>query len=350
MPEDNEQKGGQTTSGLRHWIEATFAFRQGLGAPKLGLGPYANVIDLGDGRGLAFCTDGVGTKVLVAQMLDRYDTVGIDCVAMNVNDLICIGAEPLSLVDYIAVEEQDPSFLEAIAKGLHEGARQAGITVVGGEIAQLPEIIKGERPGRGFDLAASAVGIVRLDQLILGEDIRPGDALVGLASSGIHSNGLTLARRVLFQDRGMDPSTRPDELGRSIAEELLEPTRIYVTPIMEMLRSSLHIRGLFHVTGEGLLNLTRHRSEIDWIINRLPKTPPIFSLIRLYGQLSDREMYTAFNMGLGFCVAVPPEEVESVIEIAGKHGIPAWAVGHAAAQKGPKKRVVVEPKGLELTP
>ncbi|MDO8688482.1 MAG: AIR synthase related protein, partial [Dehalococcoidia bacterium] len=126
MPEDSEQKGGQALSGLRRWIEATFAFRQGIGAPRLGLGPYANVIDLGDGRGLAFCTDGVGTKVLVAQMLDRYDTIGIDCVAMNVNDLICIGAEPLSLVDYIAVEEQEPSFLEAIAKGLHDGARQAG--------------------------------------------------------------------------------------------------------------------------------------------------------------------------------------------------------------------------------
>lgn len=348
MPKDSEQKGGEAMSGLRRWIEGTFEFRKGIGAPRLALGPYANVVDLGDGRGLAFCTDGVGTKVLVAQMLDRYDTVGIDCVAMNVNDLICIGAEPISLVDYIALEEQDPAFMEAIARGLHEGARQACITIVGGEIAQLPEIIKGERPGRGFDLAASAVGIVALDKLILGDRLRTGDVLVGLASSGIHSNGLTLARRVFFGDRKIDPHARLDELTRSIGEELLEPTRIYVSAVMEMLRSNLRIRGLFHITGEGFLNLTRHRSAVDWLIDSLPETPAIFRLLRRYGELSEREMFTTFNMGVGFCVAVPPNQAARVVEIAVKHGIPARPLGHAVAQEGPKKRVVIEPKGIEL--
>lgn len=349
MPGDDESKGGQALRGLRYWVEATFPFRQGLGAPRLGLGPYANVIDLGDGRGLAFCTDGVGTKVLVAQMLDRYDTVGIDCVAMNVNDLICVGAEPLSLVDYIALEEQDPSFLEEIARGLHEGARQAGISIVGGEIAQLPEIIKGTRAGRGFDLAAAAVGIAPLDRLVLGENIQPGDALVGLASSGIHSNGLTLARRVFFGDRALDPFTHFDELGRSIGEELLEPTRIYVGPVMEVLRSGLQVKALFHVTGEGFMNLTRHRSEVDWVIDYLPDTPPIFRLIQRYGQLTDREMYTTFNMGIGFCVCVPADKAEHVIEVVAKHGIPAWRIGYASAHEGLKKRVLIEPRALELT-
>ena len=348
MPGEAEGKGGQALRGLRHWVEATFSFRQGLGAPRLGLGPYANVIDLGDGRGLALCTDGVGTKVLIAQMMDRYDTVGIDCVAMNVNDLICVGAEPLSMVDYIALEEQDPVFLEAIAKGLHEGARQAAVAIVGGEVAQLPEIIKGLRPGRGFDLAAAAVGIVPLDRLILGQDIEPGDALVGLASSGIHSNGLTLARRVLFGDAGLDPFARLEGLDKSIGEELLEPTRIYVAPVMEMLRSGLSIKSLFHVTGEGFLNLTRHRSEIDWLIENLPETPPIFDLIQHYGQLSDREMYTTFNMGIGFCVAVPAGEAGRAIEVAREHGIAAWRIGYAASQEGPGRRVVVESRGLEL--
>jgi len=348
MPGPDEGKGGQALRGLRHWIEATFPFRQGVGAPRLGLGPYANVIDLGDGRGMALCTDGVGTKVLVAQMLDRYDTIGIDCVAMNVNDLICLGAEPLSLVDYIALEEQDPAFLEALARGLHEGARQAGVAIVGGEVAQLPEIIKGQRPGRGFDLAAAAVGIVPLDRLILGQDVRPGDALVGLASSGIHSNGLTLARRVLFGERGLDPLAPHHELGRSMAEELLEPTRIYVTPVLETLRSGLHVKALFHITGEGFLNLTRHRSEVDWDIDHLPETPPIFSLIQRYGQISDREMYATFNMGTGFCLAVPPDEVGRLVEIAQRHEIDALLMGRAAPQVGPRRRVVIEPKGIEL--
>ncbi|MDP2661862.1 MAG: AIR synthase-related protein, partial [Dehalococcoidia bacterium] len=219
----------------------------------------------------------------------------------------------------------------------------------GGEIAQLPEIIKGERAGRGFDLAASAVGIVPLNKLILGQDIRPGDALVGLASSGVHSNGLTLARRVFFGGKGLDPSSHLHGLGRSIGEELLEPTRIYVAPIMEVVNSGLQVKALFHVTGEGFLNLTRHRSEVDWVIDYLPEAPPIFHLIQRYGQLSDREMCSTFNMGIGFCVCIPASETGRVLEIASRHEVPAWRIGHAEAQRGAKKRVALEPKGLELT-
>jgi phosphoribosylformylglycinamidine cyclo-ligase len=335
--------------GLRRWVEATFALRKGLGAPRLGLGPYANVIDIGQGRGLALAADGVGSKVLVAQMMDRYDTVGIDCVAMNVNDLICVGAEPLALVDYIALQEPEATFLEDIGKGLYEGARRAGVVIAGGEIAQLPEILRGEREGRAFDLAAAGVGIVALGRIVQGEDLSGGDTLIGLASSGVHSNGLTLARRVFFRDRSLDPFQHFEELGRSLGEELLEPTRIYVPLVMELLRSGLHLKALYHITGDGFLNLTRHQAAADWVIEHLPEAPPIFGLIQRYGQVSDREMFTVFNMGVGFCVAVPEEEGQQVLEVAARHQVPAWQIGRATAQKGPRKRVVIEPKGLELS-
>src|SRR5512134_4042712 len=188
----NTVKEEAALAGLLTWVGKTLAF--GRHRPALDFGYFASVLDLGNGTGLALSTDGVGTKLLVAEMLDRYDTVGIDCVAMNVNDLLCIGAEPLAMLDYIAVQEADPQMLEAIGKGLYEGARQANISIPGGEIAQVRELIQGVREGRGFDLAGACVGTVPMDRIIVGQDIRPGDVVIGLRSSGIHSNGLTLAR------------------------------------------------------------------------------------------------------------------------------------------------------------
>src|SRR3954467_12287750 len=163
----------------------------------VGAGHYAAVLRLDERTGIALCTDGVGSKVIVAEQLERYDTVGIDCIAMNVNDLVCVGAEPLALLDYIALEDADPDVLRQIAVGLKAGAEQAGVEIPGGEVAQLPELIRGHPSPRGFDLAASAFGVVRLDSLITGERIAPGDAVIGLPSSGLHSNGYTLARRAL---------------------------------------------------------------------------------------------------------------------------------------------------------
>src|SRR5207249_10917790 len=165
----------------------------GLGAVKLPIGYFANVIDIG-GIGLAICTDGVGSKAMIAQLMGKYDTIGIDCVAMNVNDLLCIGARPLSLVDYIATDRADAAMLDQIAIGLAEGARQAGVSIIGGEISQLPDMV------RGFDLVATAVGSVALDRIVIGADLEPGDRVIGIASNGIHSNGMSLARRVFLRE------------------------------------------------------------------------------------------------------------------------------------------------------
>src|SRR5919109_3861207 len=206
----------------------------------LASGHYAAVLRLDDSRGLALSCDGVGTKVIVAERLGRLDTVGIDCIAMNVNDVICVGADPIAVLDYIAVEETDAAALEQIARGLRRGAEQAGVEIPGGELAVLPELISGHPSPRGFDLLGFCVGLVDLEGIVTGKSIEPGDAIVGLPSSGVHSNGLTLARRAL-----PDLSEAAAELGGvSVGEALLEPTVIYVRAVRELLGSGLDARGL----------------------------------------------------------------------------------------------------------
>jgi phosphoribosylformylglycinamidine cyclo-ligase len=246
---------------LLYWVNQTLDFPKGGGSVELPSGYFANVLGIGQGQGLAISTDGVGTKVLVAQMAHKYDTIGIDCVAMNVNDVLCVGAEPMAMVDYLAVEEPMPDLLEQIGKGLYEGARRAEISICGGEIAQLKEIVKGVKPGYAFDIAGTCVGLVPLDRVIVGQDIARHDVVIGLRSSGIHSNGLTLARQVLFDSAGLAPDKYFPELGKTLAEELLEPTRIYVPEIKDMLRSDMEVKALMHITGDGFFNLTRVKSE-----------------------------------------------------------------------------------------
>src|ERR671932_1095618 len=199
----------------------------------LGSGHYANVLRIDDRTGIALSTDGVGSKIIVAEELGRYDTVGIDCIAMNVNDVVCVGAEPIAVLDYIAVEDADPEQLRQIAIGLKEGAEQAGVEIPGGELAQLPELIRGHPSPHGFDLVGACFGTVALDAIVTGAAVAPGDAVVGLPSSGVHSNGLTLARRVL-----PDLDERPSALGgASVGEALLEPTVVYVRAALDLLRS-----------------------------------------------------------------------------------------------------------------
>src|SRR4051795_3065646 len=196
----------------------------------LGSGHYATILRLDERTGIALSTDGVGSKVIVAEHLGRFDTVGIDCIAMNVNDVICVGAEPIAVLDYIAVEEADPDVLRQIAEGLKTGAELAGVEIPGGELAQLPELIRGHPSPYGFDLVGACFGTVALDSIVTGASIEPGDAVIGLPSSGVHSNGLTLARRTL-----PDLDETPSELGgRSVGETLLEPTVIYVRAVMEL--------------------------------------------------------------------------------------------------------------------
>lgn len=332
---------------LLKWVAPTEAFRRGkLGRSALPIGYFANVVDIGHGTGLALTTDGVGTKVLVAEMLGRYDTIGIDCVAMNVNDVICVGAEPVSMLDYLAVEEARPEVLEAIGRGLAAGAEQAGVNIVGGELSQISEIIKGQVPGAGVDLVGMCAGLVPLDKVNVGQDVRPGDAVLGLASSGIHSNGLTLARRVLFDAARLDPSSTAADLGRGVGEELLEPTRIYVRAIRALAALGVHLKAMLHITSDGLLNLCRIRPAVSFRIHTLPEPQPIFSMIQRLGRVSDTEMFRVFNMGVGFCVILPADAVmvAKAIEICRGEGVPATRIGEVTSD--PARRVVIEPKRI----
>jgi phosphoribosylformylglycinamidine cyclo-ligase len=325
----------------------TFGFVRGVGRPVLPIGFFANVIDIGQGVGLALSTDGVGTKLMVAQMMQKYDTVGIDCVAMNVNDVLCVGARPVAFLDYIAVQEPNPVLLQQLMAGLKEGARQAGVAICGGEIAQLPEMIASERPGWGFDLVGMCVGHVPLNRVVTGSDVAPGDAILGTRSSGIHSNGLTLARRVLFQQGQYTVGSLIDELGRTLGEELLEPTVIYVPEVVEALESGLSIKGLVHVTSDGLLNLLRLQPKdpgVGYVIEALPPVPPIFSLIQRCGNIPVEEMFRVFNMGIGFCVVISEPDVEQFCAIAAKHGRHATPIGRVVREASPQ--VVIAPHQL----
>jgi len=322
-------------------LSSTFKLRAtGLGRVLTEVGHYAGLIDIGGGKALALHADGVGTKVLVAQLMEKFDTVGIDCVAMNVNDLVCIGAEPLALVDYLVVEEPDEWMISEIVKGLVKGAELANVVVVGGETAVMPDVVKGEVKGRGFDLAALSVGMVDQGAVLTGSKLKPGDVIVGVESSGIHSNGLTLARKVLLKDRSVH-DTLP-ELECSIGEELLKPTYIYVRPVLEALRR-LEVHAVAHITGGSFTKLRRFEAyaPVGFKLDSMPDPHPIFKVIRRLGKVPIDEMYRTFNMGVGLCIMLPRGEVDEAIGIFEKHGFKAWAIGEVVEEPGVK----VKPPG-----
>ncbi|MEM7247230.1 MAG: phosphoribosylformylglycinamidine cyclo-ligase [Acidobacteriota bacterium] len=306
------------------------------------LGHYASVLEIpGLPVAIAIATDGVGTKILVAEMAGRHDTVGIDCVAMNANDLICIGADPISMVDYLAVETLDTQQLEAIGKGLAEGARRAEISIPGGELAQLKEMIKGVEPGSGYDLVGSCVGILESGKAIDGSRVAPGDRVVGVASTGLHSNGFSLARRVVFGDLGLSVDDEMPGCGRSVADELLEPTAMYVKEAKAMMTGPADVKAFVHVTGGGFLNLTRVAANgIGFHLDALPAPPPVFATIASGGNVSAAEMHEVFNMGVGFVVVVPEADVETVREAARAEGKESWDIGRIVADE--EERVVIE--------
>ena len=327
----------QAMQRLGSLVRQSFDIRPG--EVQLPLGYFANVIDVGHGMGIAVSTDGVGTKILIAEMLHKYDTVGIDCVAMNVNDVLCVGAEPLALLDYIAVQVPHTDLLESLAEGLYRGAEIARITIPGGEIAQVKEIIRGVREDYAFDLVATAIGRVPLDKMLTGAFIQPGDTILGLASSGIHSNGMTLARRVFFDRLGWKPDRYVEELGRTIGEELLEPTCIYVCEVMDMLSAGLKIRGLAHITSTGFLNLSRASARVGYVLDNLPEPQAVFRMLQENGDVADEDMYFTYNMGIGFCVIVDPEDADAAMRIAEKHNVKCSSIGHTVAD--PEKRVTI---------
>jgi phosphoribosylformylglycinamidine cyclo-ligase len=325
----------EADAGLRNIVSRITATwpKSGFGAVRLPIGYFANVIDIGGGVGLGICTDGVGSKAIVARMMGKYDTIGIDCVAMNVNDLLCVGARPLSMVDYIATDRADAAMLDGIAVGLAEGARQAGVSIPGGEIAQLRDVVT------GFDLVGTAVGTVPLDRVIVGEGVVPGDRVVGIASSGIHSNGYSLARRVFFEQAGLSVDHVFPELGCTLGEELLRPTHIYVPEILEIIERIASVKALLHITGDGLLNLPRVAAEVGFVLDDLPPPPPIFALIEKHGGVSRAEMFEVYNMGIGFCVVVGEADAGATLAILARHGRQAAVIGHAVTDPGRSVRL-----------
>jgi phosphoribosylformylglycinamidine cyclo-ligase len=304
-------------------ITRTWLPESDFGGVQLKIGYFANVINLGGGQGLAICTDGVGSKAIIADEMRRYDTIGIDCIAMNVNDLICVGAKPLSLVDYIAVHKVDSEMLDAIAIGLANGAEQAGISISGGEIAQLEDVV------RGFDLSGTAVGTVPIGKIITGRYLEPGDRIIGIQSSGIHSNGLTLARRAFFKrEQPLPFEYEIPGTGVSLGDELLRPTIIYVRVVMEILERVSDIKALVNVTSDGLLNLSRvDNSRVGFLIEGMPETPKIFNFIQSHAGVSVGEMFEVYNMGVGFCVVADERSAGQIQSIIEKHDLRAWDIG-----------------------
>lgn len=317
-----------------------------------GYGHYSGLISIDDERVLAVHIDGVGSKVIVASLAGKYSTIGIDCIAMNANDVVCVGAEPIAFVDYIAVRSPDADMIEEIMKGLAQGAREANLPIVGGELAVLPDLLaygfemsKGKDKGKAtrgrgkvkdradnaFDLAGAVIGIARKDELILGEGINAGDVIVGIASNGLHANGYTLVRHILLSRYRLDE--RIDELNSTLEDELLKPTRIYVKPILDVIKR-IDVHGIAHITGGAFKKLTRLSSSVKFVLNSMPEPPAIFRLIKTHAGVDDAEMYSTFNMGIGMCVVAARGDEDAIISICKSHDMDAMVIGRVEEGNG----------------
>ena len=291
-----------------------------------GFGHYAGIVEIPGGTLIATHTDGVGTKVIISQMMKKYDTVGIDCIAMNVNDIICTGAVPISFVDYIAANRNDEEKFKQIVRGLVNGARQAQVPIVGGETAILPDLISGE--DFSFDLAGMVVGILDKHDMILGDKIKTGDIIIGVNSGGLHSNGYSLARKALLSKYEIHDKVKG--LG-VIGDALLAPTLIYVRPVLETIKEC-KIHGLAHITGGSFTKLSRLK-KTGFMLDNLPQPPPIFQVISEQG-VDRAEMYKTFNMGIGFCLVVPNTEEDKIAKIFKKYGFQTRQIGKIIEKKG----------------
>ena len=295
-----------------------------MGRVILPIGYFANVIEV-DGSGIAMCTDGVGSKTIIATMMGKYDTIGIDCVAMNVNDMICVGAKPVSMVDYIAIDQADAAMLDAHRRRAVPRARGRPASRSRAARSRSSRTSSAASTWSAWRSAASP-----LDQIIVGHDVDPGDRVIGIASNGIHSNGYSLARRAFFERRGLSVDHVFAELGCPLGEELLRPTLIYVPEVLEILEQVKSVKALIHITGDGLLNLPRVDAEVGFVLDNLPTPPPIFELIQRLGGVSPAEMFEVYNMGVGFCIVVPEADVAAPWRSC-RHGRQAGVIGHAVA-------------------
>ena len=280
---------------------------------------------------LTASTDGVGTKLKIAFMMNRHDTIGVDLVAMCVNDILAQGAEPLFLLDYIATSSVDPQILEDVIAGVTRGCKESGCALIGGEIAEMPSFYQqGE-----YDIAGFVVGVVDYDKIINGSQIQPGDKLIGIASSGLHSNGYSLVRKVVFEKLNLNLNDTIEALGRTLGEELLEPTRIYVQPVLTLL-SAFNIRGISHITGGGLTdNIPRILPDTCQAVIQKGSwdIPPIFTFLEEKGGIIEEEMLRTFNNGIGMVLVIPQEEVIDVNSRLQQLQLASYTIGEIVAKK-----------------
>jgi phosphoribosylformylglycinamidine cyclo-ligase len=322
----NRDLGDLFVNRIRKLVRSTYSK-----AVKSGVGGFASLYDVGGGKYLAAGTDGVGTKLMVAHQLGIHNTVGIDLVAMCVNDVVCTGARPLFFLDYIGCGKLELPVSEAIVEGIVKGCKQAGAALVGGETAEMP----GMYDDGEYDLAGFAVGEVKKSQLLDGSKLKAGDELVALASSGLHSNGFSLVRKLI----------RPEET--ELLKTALTPTRIYVKPVLAALESKkFGIRGLAHITGSGFYNIPRIHGKFRYLISAPPSVSPLFQTLRERAGLEEKEMYSTFNMGMGFVIACQKGKADALVKFLNKKGEKAWRLGQVEKGKG---EVVVSSPGGEFT-
>ena len=332
-------------SGLLHWVSQTSAFVEGVGPSPVPGGFFAAVLPLNERLSLAISTDGVGSKSVLAQLTGDFESIGWDCVAVNVNDIICTGARPVALVDYIALQHPHGDMLAALGKGMRDAAERGRVAIVGGELSQHPDTLTGPHEGYAFDISATCVGVLEDGAApITGAAIRPGDAVIGMASNGIHANGLTLARSLLLSgDAHETVGLALPECGRTVGEELLRRTHVYVPEVTAMLRDGVDVHGLAHISGDGLLNLLRLDADVEYHLDALPAPQPIFEVIQREGNVALDEMYRVYNMGIGFCAVVPASSADAALAAIAAAGGEASVIG--TVHEG-RRRVVLPGQGL----
>ena len=340
---DEEHEQDVFARAMRPWLART-KVRSPMVTKITGLasGYFATLMHVPPGPPLALTTDGVGTKILLARQANRWKPIGIDCVANNVNDLICVGAVPLALLDYVATDRIDEAVLAEVARGLYLGAEEAGIAIPGGEIAQIGAMLADAAGGPPMlDLVGTAIGAVPPDRTpVDGSRVSPGDVILALPSSGLHSNGYSLARQALFEAGGRTLADQVPATGQRLVDALLAPTRIYVRAAEALWEAGVDPRGLVHISGGGLLNLARLAADVGYELDALPPPPPVFALIAEAGAIPPAIMYATFNMGTGFCVVVSPSDQQAALDALHRAGEAPARIGVVTARPG---RIVTLP-------
>src|SRR5580698_3134892 len=334
---DEEHEQDVFARAMRPWLART-KVRSPMVTQITGLasGYFATLMHIPPGPPLALTTDGVGTKILLARQANRWEPIGIDCVANNVNDLICVGAVPLALLEYMATDRIDEAVLAEVARGLYLGAEQAGIAIPGGEIAQIGAMLADAAGGPPMlDLVGTAIGALPPGRTpVDGSRVSPGDVIIGLPSSGLHSNGYSLARHVLFDMAGMTLADRVPGTALHLDDALLQPTRVYVAAVQALWAAGVEPRGLVNISGGGLLNLARLAADVSYELDALPPPPPVFGLIAKAGQVPAATMYATFNMGIGFCIVVPAARQQAAMAALKSAGEEPVRVGWVTGRQG----------------